>query len=115
MATNRIYESGTQFPAPVAEGTESGDAILLGDALPAVALTDRGADGNAAGYATVQTDGVFLLPIVTASGAVEVGDIIYITSGGDLTRTVGSNVRFGYALGELDTNTAGSIPVKIGY
>lgn len=112
MATNRIFEDATQLYLPVDSGIESGEPVLIGAALPAVALTDRDADG----YATVQTNGAFDLPIVTASGAIAVGDIIYIVAADNtLTRTVGSNVRFGYALETLGSNTAGTIRVKVGY
>ena len=47
MATNRVFESGTQLTLPVGSGTESGDPVLIGDSLVGVALTARDDDGNA--------------------------------------------------------------------
>lgn len=101
---------------PVAEGTKSGDFVLVGDqGLFGVAATDRGAGGNASTHATVWTAGVFDLP-VTTSTAMDVGDIVYaIAATGVLTPAAGSapaNIPVGWAL-EAKGTAAATIRVKL--
>lgn len=110
MARNRHYAEATQFPLPVPEATESGDALVIGD-LPCVALTDRDDDGEA----TVQTDGAFLFPVTGDDGAVGAGDLVYIDGSGDLTNDASGNTRFGYALEAVGSGSTTTIPVKVGY
>lgn len=87
----------------------SGDPVVLG-LIPGVALTGEGEGGNATGEVTIDTGGAYNLPIV---GAITKGAIVYlITADGTLTATVGTNVRFGYALA---AGTDEVIPIKIGY
>lgn len=111
MAQNIVFEDGDQLSVPVGSGTEAGDPVLIGTALPGVALTDRDANGNA----TVKFNGVASLAVVVAVNALAVGDPVYITGAGAITRTASGNTRFGYALGALATNVGGTINVKIGY
>lgn len=94
MAKNRKYEDGKQLYLPVIAGVVSGGPVVVG-MIPGVAITTRDADG----YATVQTDGVFTLS-VTASGAINPGAPIYITSAtGALTDAAGAGKQlFGHAL-----------------
>ena len=112
MATNRIYERGNQLELPVDSGVTSGDAVLIGDALVGVALTDRDSDGNA----TVQMDGVFELDATATSdgGGIAVGDAVFIDSAGDLSDD-SSETHFGYALGAIAQGTSGEIQVKVGH
>ena len=87
---------------PVASGTTSGKAVQVGS-LIGVALTDR----DAAGYATVQTDGAHDLTVTGALAAA--GTPVYITSGGALTATATSNTLFGYSIpGATADGTKGS-------
>jgi len=109
MALNRVRQHATQIAVPVAADTESGDPVLIGDALPGVCLVDEGEWTD--GEATVQTDGSFNL---TVTGAGDPGDIVYITSGGALTMTASGNTRFGYLL-ETKGSGDGVAEVKVGY
>jgi hypothetical protein len=106
MATNTVHELGTNLEV-VAAGKTSGQPFAYGQ-LPGVLETTPEATTN---RAVMQTCGVYLLNVPEATTA---GDILYyIVATGLLTKTVGSNVRFGYA---LDTQAAtGNIRVKIGY
>lgn len=90
MATNVRYNEGDNLSWPVKSGTKSGDFVLVGDqGLFGVAMTDEGAGGNPTGYASVQTQGVFALPVSTTTAA-DIGDKVYATSAGVLTPADGS-------------------------
>jgi predicted RecA/RadA family phage recombinase len=107
MATNSAFAQADQLSLPVAEGTESGDPVLVGQ-LVGVALTDRGAEGNASTHATVKLTGAFRLEVGTTTTRA-VGDPIYITDAGALTPAAGStNALFGHAL-EPKGSTAGEV------
>jgi predicted RecA/RadA family phage recombinase len=121
MATNlhkddRRYLTGaaTQPATPVA-----GDPVLLGQ-IPGVALTGEGEGGNASGEITIDTEGIYNLAVggVDANGnsAVTPGDIVYYTAG-DTPKLNKKNtgVRFGYALGAVESGQTATIPVRIGY
>lgn len=112
MALNLFMDDARYIhavPAIPAAAT-SGDPVLVGAALPGVALTDLGDGGNIATECTIDTAGAYNLPL---SVAVAAGDIIYITAAGVLTNVAGGNVRFGYAL--QTTAVAATTPVKIGW
>lgn len=107
MAKNRVQEHGNQITLPVIAGVVSGGPVIVG-MIPGVALTDRDAAGNA----TVQTDGVFT---VSVTGAIaSVGLPVYITSAtGALVVAAGAGIQlFGHALA-TKAGGAGLIPVRI--
>lgn len=114
MATNLYMDDAREIHAdpviPVAP--EPGDPVLVGAALPGVALTRVGEGGNIATECSIDLGGAFNLAVSTATAA---GDIIYIIAAtGVLTNVVTGNVRFGYAL--TTQAVAGTVqPVKIGY
>lgn len=118
MATNRVYEHGTQFAAVCSEPTtpNSGDPVLVGQ-IPGVALTDEQADGTT----TIQTDGVFELSVkgeTTTNAAIAVGDILYYDAAATphkLNKDNTNGVRFGYALEALASGATSTIRVKVGY
>lgn len=120
MATNQVYNYGDQFDVPAAAVAApatpgSGDALLIGDALPAVALTDPYDDASGTSQITVKTNGVYELEVAAAGGAIAVGDLVYIDSTTGALNDSNGNVRFGYALGAIDNGATATIPVKIGY
>jgi predicted RecA/RadA family phage recombinase len=111
MAKNQAFEDADNLSLPVISGVVSGDPVLIGAALPGVALTDRRTDGTA----SVQLNGAFHLEIV-AAGAMAVGDIVYITAATSvLTGTAAGNVRFGYLLEAIAGASTVTRPVKVGY
>lgn len=103
---SRYFNVAASYPAvPV-----SGSPIVYG-AVPGVALTGEGEGGNAAGEVTMDTGGTYAL---TVTGAITAGAIVYfVTVDGTLTATVGTNIRFGYAMAAQAAT--GVIPVKVGY
>ena len=107
MATNRVNEHGNQIELPVIAGVVSGGPVVVG-MIPGVALTTR----DAAGKATVQTDGVFDLSVTGAIASV--GLPVYITSAtGALVVAPGVGIQlFGHALATKGAG-AGVIPVRI--
>lgn len=114
MATNRLYERGRYLSLTPTDPSSptSGDPVVVGS-LPGVALTDARADGTA----TVQTDGVFTLPVLGESGgtgtAVSAGDTVYYSGGTISPDSAGT--RFGYALEAVASGATSTIPVKIGH
>jgi predicted RecA/RadA family phage recombinase len=120
MATNNRIAWTDSLSLPVADGTDSGDPVLVGS-LPGVALTNKATEANPVpgtklGNATVAFDGVFDLPVTGAVASA--GLPVYITSGGTLTATSTSNTLFGYSVpgvtadGSKGTGT-GPLSVKI--
>lgn len=110
MATNVVFNEGDNLSWPVKAGTKSGDFVLIGDqGLFGVAMTDEGAGGNATGYASVQTQGVFALPVTTTTAA-DIGDKVYATAAGALTPSDGSgaNTHVGW-LHSAKGTTAGEV------
>jgi hypothetical protein len=106
MATNTVHELGTNLEV-VAAGKTAGQPFAYGS-IPGVLETTPEATTN---RAVMQTCGVYRLSVPEATTA---GDILYyIVATGLLTKTVGSNIRFGYA---LETQAgSGTIKVKVGY
>lgn len=90
----------------------SGDPVVIGN-IPAVALVDEGDGGNASGNITADLGGVWEMSVVGASGAIAVGDILYLNSGVLTNGTAG--VRWGYALGEVGNGATATIDVLVGY
>lgn len=109
MATNVHYAKGDNLSLPVPTGTNSGAPVRVGS-LNGVAMTTRGEGGNPSGSASVQLVGVF---DVSVTGAVaNVGDPVYITSGGALDVTATGNSLWGHALATKGA-AAGVIPVRV--
>ena len=112
MATNSAFANADQLSLPVAEGTKSGAPVIVSQ-LVGVALTDRGAEGNAATHATVKLTGAFHVS-VTTTGTLDVGDPVYITDAGVLTPAAGAtNALFGHALEPKGAGNPETIAVRL--
>ena len=139
MATNMVYKYDERKTRerPVPSGTQSGVALLVGTgdaARPAVTLTARGdatrsatlsggivvqypngGAGNLPDSATVAFDGTWELSVTGATTTTANEVAVYITSGGTLTTTVGTNTLFGYTDYPRDyVKRAGVAAVRIG-
>lgn len=121
MAGNIVFEDGNQLSLVCSDPATpaSGDPVLIGQ-IPAVALTAERADGTTTvkrnGTATLSVKGV----TTGASGsAVAVGDILYYVPANTpkLSKASGDSgaIRFGYALGAVNSGATASIEVAIGY
>jgi predicted RecA/RadA family phage recombinase len=101
---------------PVPADTPSGAPVVIGS-IVGVTATKEGEGGNVDGNASVWTEGVYDLYVVTNT-AVAIGGNIYIIAANSgvpttaLTPTVGSNVLFGYAL-EAKGTAPDTIRVKL--
>lgn len=118
MALNEKYEDANQFNVPTADtipaNAGSGDAVLVGGAMPALALTDAWTGEDGVSYLTVRTDGAHHLEVDAAAGAVAWGNEVFIDNAtGALSNT--SGVHYGYALGAVASGATTTIPVKIGF
>jgi len=93
MAKNRRFADGKQLTLPVIAGVVSGGPVIVG-MIPGVALTTRDAAGNA----TVATEGVFEVSVTGALATV--GLPVYITSAtGALVVAAGVGIQlFGHNL-----------------
>jgi hypothetical protein len=108
VALNEIYKEGNHLSYGVPDGTLSGKALRIG-ILNAVAETDEGGTtvvvngitqttggvGNADNFASVSHVGVWELDV---TGALTVGQAVYITGAGALTATSTGNFLFGAAI-----------------
>src|SRR5688572_20270392 len=108
MALNRAFANARKNSYPVASGVVSGDPVVVGAALPGVALTDR---DDVTGEASIDTGGAYWLEV---AGAPDAGDILYWHTPTTINATSSGGVRFGYAMQTVASGTA-TIPVKIGY
>lgn len=109
----QILDSLLVHPARTSGLVASGDPVNVGS-LVGVALTSATA---ATDEVTVATEGVFTLPVVgTGSGgstAVSIGDILYIETG--IVSKDSGHLRFGIALGAVESAATTAIPVRVGY
>lgn len=105
MALNEVFKLGQYISLPVPSGTESGDPVRVGS-LNGVAIVDEGTGGNAEGFASVDISGAHKFVIAGA----EVGDPVYITSGGVLTLADSGNSLFGVVT-HLDPRVADRVVV----
>lgn len=121
MATNKLYDRGTHLSLAATDPATpaSGDPVLVGQ-MPGVALINEAADGKT----TIDFEGVFTLSVkgvttAAAGSAVAVGDILYYVPGNTpkLSKATGDAgaVRFGYALGTVNSAATGTIQVRLGY
>jgi predicted RecA/RadA family phage recombinase len=129
MSKNQVYAgSRPALPLPVPAGTKSGEPVIVGG-IVGVAETDRAATTNGVhtgpglpdGYASVQPDGTYSLPVADAVSAA--GTKIYIvTADRSLTTTASGNTLFGYtvpvivrgvATGATKSSGAGNVNVAI--
>lgn len=110
---NMVFKSDSFISLPVPEGTKSSDPVVVGD-LVGVAITDEGKGGNLKGFASVALEGGARVN-VPAGTAYAVGDTVYITPTGIITKTAAGNVRFGKVTHEPKSVAAGagSVIVKI--
>lgn len=112
MAKNFVQE-GRRLSLTVGAGVKSGDPVVVGQ-IAGVALID--ADSN--NQATVDTQGVYSLPVKAVDGAgdsaVAVGDAIYYvdTDTPKLSKK-NSGVLFGYALEIIPAGQTATIKVKL--
>lgn len=122
MALNEIHKEGNHLSYAVPNGTTSGTPLRIG-ILNAVAETDEGGltavvngitqntggIGNADNFASVSHEGVWEL---TVTGALTVGQAVFITGAGALTATATGNFLFGAAIKAKGTG-AGPAFVRI--
>ena len=122
MALNEVFKEGIALSLPVPDGTLSGKPLRIG-ILNAVAQTDEGGQtavvngitqitggvGNKDNFASVSLVGAWELDV---TGALTVGQAVYITGAGALTATATGNFLFGAALRAKGTGLGAAI-VKI--
>jgi len=122
VALNEVFKEGIALSLPVPDGTLSGKALRIG-ILNAVAQTDEGGQtavvngitqitggvGNKDNFASVSLVGAWELDV---TGALTVGQAVYITGAGALTATATGNFLFGAALRAKGTGLGAAI-VKI--
>jgi hypothetical protein len=122
VALNEVFKEADNLSLPVPDGTLSGTALRVG-ILNAVAQTDEGGRtvvvngitqetggvGNKDNFASLKFSGGWRLPV---TGALTVGQAVYITGAGALTATATGNFLFGAALRAKGTGLGDAI-VKI--
>lgn len=122
MALNEVFKEGNHLSLPVPNNTVSGTPLRIG-VLNAVAETDEGGltavvngitqntggIGNADNFASVSLVGAWDL---TVTGALTVGQAVFITGAGALTATSTGNFLFGAAL-RAKGSGSGVVLVKV--
>lgn len=113
---NEVRHRCYQRNLPVPEGTVAGDPLVLGNGkVPAVAATDRKADGTA----TVRMQvGSFRFSVVGKEAEakekdIAVGDKVYLSEGVLSADSTGS--LFGYAMEPVVKNKTEEIEVKLAF
>jgi predicted RecA/RadA family phage recombinase len=111
MATNKVQE-GDILRLTVGSTVDSGDAVVVGNALRGVALTDY---DSVDGKASIAMNGVYDLSVTAVDDAgnstVAIGDRLY-TDGTTITKKKSGKL-FGIAVEGLATGTTGTINVLI--
>ena len=97
----------------------SGAPVVVGK-IAGVALTNEGEGGNATGESSIQTEGVFEIPVTGYTGstaaAVSLGDKLYFDTGVPAVNKNSSGVPYGKALGTISSGVGGltdTIPVLL--
>jgi predicted RecA/RadA family phage recombinase len=114
MARNTVRERAFQVSLPVAEGTKSGDPVVVGS-LVGVALIDRGKDTE--GEATIQMVGSFKFSVEGKKGgeekAIAVGEPVYVDPATKKISADSSKTLFGYALQAVAKGKTEEVEIKI--
>jgi predicted RecA/RadA family phage recombinase len=111
MATNLIQE-GKQIYTATANGLKAGAPYVLGNHQPCVLLTD--AEAASPYNATVQTYGVFDLPVEAESNAIAIyAPLFYDATDGQLNDDGSNNKFFGVALEAVDNGDTETIQVLL--
>jgi predicted RecA/RadA family phage recombinase len=112
MATNKVQD-GKILRLTVGSTVDSGDPVVVGNAIRGVALTDY---DSADGKASVETEGVYDLSVTatddSGNSAVAIGDRLY-SDGTTITKKK-SGKFFGIALEVVTTGATATINVLIG-
>lgn len=127
MARNEVFKEANYLSLPVPTGTLAGSPLRIGG-LNVVTQTAEASvivppmfpnyngpatpSSNEAGYASCALIGGFNFPLASGTGAVAVGDPIYITSGNVLTTTASGNQVYGHAL-STKASGAGNVIVRL--
>jgi hypothetical protein len=115
MARNQVFDPTGTLSLPVPDGTESGDPLMVFDKIPAVALTDRGAGGNASTHATcaISPSWVFDLPVKgeddAGNATLDAGDVVAEDSDGEFNGDVANGRPYGIALEAVPSGTTTTI------
>ena len=118
MATNLVFEPVGKLSVPVADGTESGDPVLVFGEIPGVALTDEGDGGNADNVATVAINPKWVadLAVLGADGAgnaaIAVGARVYV-DGAVINADVTNGDFYGWALEAVASGATTTIRVLL--
>jgi len=115
MAINEVYNKAESLELQVGSTIKSGWPVVVGT-LSGVAEMDAAQASDTNHYTTVKFNGAFrfdmtgatpIAPLATLQGqALTLGQAVYITSGGVLTTTVGTNTLFGHAIRAKTATTA---------
>lgn len=119
MANNEVFEPVGKLSLPVPDGTAAGDAVLVFDLIPGVALTGEGEGGNADDHATVAINPawVFDLAVKGEDGAgnaiVAVGAIVHVDTDGELNIDATNGIPLGFALEAVSSGATATIRVLL--
>jgi hypothetical protein len=119
MATNLIFEPVGKLSVPVPDGTVSGDALIVLGTVPAVALTDKGAGGNAATDATVAINPAWVVDIPVkgedgaGNAAISVGEQVWVDTDGEINVDLTNGTLFGIALEAVASGATTTIRVLL--
>lgn len=127
MALNSVFKTGDKISLPVPTGTLAGAPLRIGS-INCIAVTDEGSVtvtkqlgggttltentggvGNEPGYASVACDGAWNVDV---TGALTVGQLVYINGSNSLTATATGNKVWGKAL-RAKGSGSGKVVVRI--
>lgn len=114
-----IIQGGRPAVTITGSGDYAGNAITMtANGTTTTIAGGRGGVSLPDNYATVSYTGTYAFPVTGASASTTPGTVVYRTTGGTLTLTEGTNVKFGvveFFRGELSaTDTAVTIGVNLG-
>ena len=115
MAPNEIFEPVGKLYIEVPSGTTTGEPVVLGGAIPGVALTDRDADGKAT--VAINPAWVFDMPVKgefdLANVAIAQFDRVYLDTDGELNHDASNGTLFGIALEAVASGVTSTIRVLL--
>lgn len=104
-----VEETDLTHPTHTDGLVDAGDPCYTND-MAGVARTSATATSS---RITMARGGVWNLSVSADTGTVAYGTKLYLKSDGTLTDTVGSNIPFGYALGDVANGNSGVIAVLL--
>lgn len=113
MARNEVFRDASKLSLPVPNDTASGAPVRVSGVINGVTQTKEGEGGNAAGYATVWTQGVHTVSVTGTISTLLTKVYIHPTANTLGITATATHFLYGYAMSLKAAAGAGPVDVMI--